>query len=101
MHLIFCSSVNDNSFFRLSDNFYCRGISQLYFPCEGYNFDTEDGDKVVPGFLDSIIGIQRGETKSFPLVFPESWTQEDLRGIHAQFNVSAILFSGIPHGLPK
>ncbi|XP_057464400.1 trigger factor-like protein TIG, Chloroplastic [Actinidia eriantha] len=51
------------------------------------NFDTEDGDKVIPGFLDSIIGIQRGETKSFPLVFPESWKQENLCGVHAQFTV--------------
>ncbi|XP_068337840.1 trigger factor-like protein TIG, Chloroplastic [Pyrus communis] len=54
---------------------------------KGYHFDTEDGDKVVPGFLESIIGIQQGETKSFPLVFPESWTQEELQGVHAQFNV--------------
>nr|AUZ95885.1 Trigger factor [Malus domestica] len=54
---------------------------------KGYHFDTEDGDKVVSGFLESIIGIQRGETKSFPLVFPESWTQEELRGVNAQFNV--------------
>lgn len=54
---------------------------------KGFNFDTEDGDKVLPGFLDSIIGIQRGETKSFPLVFPESWRQESLRDVHAQFTV--------------
>ncbi|KAK7371977.1 hypothetical protein VNO80_05344 [Phaseolus coccineus] len=54
---------------------------------KGFNFDTEDGDKVLPGFLDSIIGIHRGESKSFPLVFPETWTQENLRGVHAQFNV--------------
>ncbi|KAL0550114.1 hypothetical protein IC582_014613 [Cucumis melo] len=54
---------------------------------KGYRFDTEDGDKLLPGFLDSLIGIQRGETKSFPLVFPESWNQEDLRGVHAQFTV--------------
>ncbi|XP_038903097.1 trigger factor-like protein TIG, Chloroplastic [Benincasa hispida] len=54
---------------------------------KGYRFDTEDGDKILPGFLDSLIGIQRGETKSFPLVFPESWKQEDLRGVHAQFTV--------------
>ncbi|KAF7144970.1 hypothetical protein RHSIM_Rhsim04G0016400 [Rhododendron simsii] len=47
----------------------------------------EDGDKVLPGYLDSIIGIQQGETKSFPLVFPESWRQENLRGVHAQFTV--------------
>ncbi|WVY90910.1 hypothetical protein V8G54_036424 [Vigna mungo] len=54
---------------------------------KGFNFDTEDGDKVLPGFLDSIIGIHRGESKSFPLVFPETWKQENLRGVHAQFNV--------------
>lgn len=54
---------------------------------KGYHFDTEDGDKLIPGFLDSIIGIQQGETRSFPLVFPESWAQENLRGIHAQFSV--------------
>ncbi|WVZ04372.1 hypothetical protein V8G54_025178, partial [Vigna mungo] len=52
-----------------------------------FNFDTEDGDKVLPGFLDSITGIHRSESKSFPLVFPES-KQENLRGVHAQFNVS-------------
>lgn len=54
---------------------------------KGFHFDTEHGDRVIPGFLDSIIGIQRGETKSFPLVFPESWKQENLRGVHAQFTV--------------
>ncbi|CAH9063841.1 unnamed protein product [Cuscuta epithymum] len=54
---------------------------------KGFNFDTEEGDKVLPGFLDSVIGIKCGETKSFPLVFPESWKQEDLRGVHAQFTV--------------
>ncbi|CAL0307377.1 unnamed protein product [Lupinus luteus] len=54
---------------------------------KGFNFDTEDGDNVLPGFLDSIIGIGRGETKSFPLVFPEKWRQENLCGVHAQFTV--------------
>ncbi|KAK2987043.1 hypothetical protein RJ640_004769 [Escallonia rubra] len=54
---------------------------------KGFHFDTEDGDKVLPDFLNSIVGIQRGETKSFPLVFPESWRQENLRGVHAQFTV--------------
>ncbi|KAL9274169.1 Trigger factor-like protein, partial [Drosera capensis] len=54
---------------------------------KGCHFDTEDEDKVLPGFLDSIVGIQRGETKSFPLLFPESWRQENLRGVRAQFTV--------------
>ncbi|KAL2944748.1 Trigger factor-like protein TIG Chloroplastic [Bienertia sinuspersici] len=53
----------------------------------GFNLDTEDAENVIPGFLDSIIGIRAGETKSFPLVFPESWKQEDLRGVQAQFTV--------------
>ncbi|XP_054797953.1 trigger factor-like protein TIG, Chloroplastic [Prosopis cineraria] len=55
---------------------------------KGFHFDTDDGDKVLPGFVDSIVGICPGETKSFPLVFPESWRQENLRGIHAQFTVT-------------
>nr|AKM76853.1 trigger factor type chaperone family protein [Pelargonium transvaalense] len=52
-----------------------------------FNFDTEDGDKVLPGFLDSLIGIRGGETRSFPIQFPESWVQEHLRGVHAEFTV--------------
>ncbi|KAK1418019.1 hypothetical protein QVD17_27155 [Tagetes erecta] len=54
---------------------------------KGFQFDTEDGDRVIPGFLDAIVGIQGGETKSFPLVFPDSWKQEDLRGLPCQFTV--------------
>ncbi|CAL5190703.1 unnamed protein product [Lathyrus oleraceus] len=54
---------------------------------KGISFDTEESDRLVPGFVDSIIGIGRGETKSFPLVFPETWKQENLQGVHAQFTV--------------
>ncbi|XP_027061615.1 trigger factor-like protein TIG, Chloroplastic isoform X1 [Coffea arabica] len=53
----------------------------------GFQFDTEDGDRILPGFLEAITGIQRGETKSFQYVFPESWAQENLRGIEAKFTV--------------
>ncbi|XP_031286528.1 trigger factor-like protein TIG, Chloroplastic [Pistacia vera] len=52
-----------------------------------FHFDTEDGDKYLPGFLDSIVGMRGGETRSFPLAFPESWRQENLRGVNAQFTV--------------
>ncbi|CAL9098092.1 unnamed protein product [Musa textilis] len=54
---------------------------------KGFYLDTEESDNLLPGFLDSIIGIRQGETKSFPLQFPESWEQENLRGIRAQFTV--------------
>nr|AKM76838.1 trigger factor type chaperone family protein [Hypseocharis bilobata] len=52
-----------------------------------FHFDTEDGDNVLPGFVDSIIGMRGGEMKSFALVFPESWRQENLRGVCAEFTV--------------
>ncbi|CAK8538853.1 unnamed protein product [Lathyrus sativus] len=54
---------------------------------KGMSLDTEETDQLIPGFLDSIIGIGRGETKSFPLVFPETWMPEDLQGVHAQVTV--------------
>lgn len=59
----------------------------------GFNFDTEDAETVIPGFLDSLIEIRPGETKSFPLVFPETWRQEDLRGVQAQFTVSVVFLN--------
>ncbi|EOA13136.1 hypothetical protein CARUB_v10026153mg, partial [Capsella rubella] len=54
---------------------------------KGFHFDTEEGNRLLPGFLDSITGIRAGESKSFTLVFPESWKQENLRGQRAQFTV--------------
>ncbi|CAI9287089.1 unnamed protein product [Lactuca saligna] len=49
---------------------------------KGFKFDTEDGDRVIPGFLDAIIGIQGDETKSF---LSDSWKQQDLRGLPCHF----------------
>lgn len=54
---------------------------------KGFQLDTEEAHHLPPGFLDSIVGIRPGETKSFPLVFPETWKQENLRGVHAEFTV--------------
>lgn len=50
--------------------------------------DTEENNNLVPGFLGSLIGIHPGETRSFPIQFPESFAQESLRGVRAQFTVS-------------
>jgi len=49
--------------------------------------DTEENNNLVPGFLGSLIGIRPGETRSFPIQFPESFEQESLRGVRAQFTV--------------
>ncbi|CAH8373306.1 unnamed protein product [Eruca vesicaria subsp. sativa] len=57
--------------------------------CAGFHFDTEEGNRLLPRFLDSILRIRAGESKSFSLVFPESWKQENICGQRAQFTVSS------------
>ncbi|XP_078443429.1 trigger factor type chaperone family protein [Wolffia australiana] len=52
---------------------------------KGFHLDTDECSNLLPGFLDSLKGIRQGETKSFLLTFPESWEQENLRGICARF----------------
>lgn len=65
---------------------------------KGFHLDTEESDNLVPGFMDAIVGIRPGETKSFPLKFSESWEQEDLRGVNAQFTVECkeLFFRELP-----
>ncbi|CAN6471974.1 unnamed protein product [Victoria cruziana] len=58
---------------------------------KGFHLDTEEGDNLLPGFLDAIVGIRRGEQKSFILTFPETWKQENLRSVEAQFTVREFL----------
>jgi hypothetical protein len=70
------------------------GITVLYYipyyDFPGFHLDTEENSNLVPGFLGSLIGIRAGETRSFPIQFPESFERESLRGVRAQFTVSAI-----------
>lgn len=84
--------VDDEHVFIIRPSLLSSDCTFTAIPFAEFHFDTEDGDRVLPGFLDSIIGIQRGETKSFPLVFPETWRQEHLRGVQAQFTVRFFLF---------
>ncbi|KAL6596635.1 hypothetical protein ACP70R_047278 [Stipagrostis hirtigluma subsp. patula] len=53
----------------------------------GFHLDTEENTNLIPGFLGSLIGIRPGEARSFPLQFPESFAQESLQGVRAQFTV--------------
>lgn len=66
----------------------------ITFVFAGFQLDTEEADNLPPGFLDSIIGIKGGETKTFSLAFPDSWRQENLRGVVAQYTVSFLLPNG-------
>ncbi|KAK9155469.1 hypothetical protein Sjap_002949 [Stephania japonica] len=75
----------------------CFGLLIVSLECFGrytdlmqnmsFQLDTEEADHLPPGFLEAIVGIQPSETRSFPIVFPESWEQENLRGVQAQYTV--------------
>eukprot|EP00252_Welwitschia_mirabilis_P024897 TRINITY_DN758_c0_g1_i1.p1 TRINITY_DN758_c0_g1~~TRINITY_DN758_c0_g1_i1.p1 ORF type:complete len:536 (+),score=138.01 TRINITY_DN758_c0_g1_i1:219-1826(+) len=54
---------------------------------KGFQLDTEETGNLVPGFIDAIIGLERGMTKSFTVTFPDSWKEKELQSVHARFNV--------------
>ena len=56
----------------------------------GFQVDTEEGISFLPGFVDAIVGLERGETRSFELTFPDTWQQEALRGVKGLFMVNKI-----------
>ena len=55
--------------------------------------DTEEGLNYLPGFVEEILGLKRGETRTFDLVFPETWQVEATRGATGRFVVSYIVYS--------
>eukprot|EP00250_Pteridium_aquilinum_P014941 c22294_g1_i1 orf=176-1792(+) len=54
---------------------------------KGFQLDTEDGLSYLPGFVDAIYGMRRGETRTFELVFPDTWQVEATRGATGRFVV--------------
>ncbi|CAM6089073.1 unnamed protein product [Calypogeia fissa] len=52
---------------------------------KGFQLDTEDFANFIPGFVEALLNIRREGTRSFDLVFPQTWQQAPLRGIQARF----------------
>ncbi|KAJ7295698.1 hypothetical protein O6H91_Y169700, partial [Diphasiastrum complanatum] len=52
---------------------------------KGFQLDTEEGSKFLPGFVDALLGLEKGQSRTFDLTFPLIWEQEALRGIKARF----------------
>ncbi|PWZ45968.1 Trigger factor-like protein TIG, Chloroplastic [Zea mays] len=75
---IFAESINNDG---------SRGEKISSAESTGFHLDTEENSNLVPGFLGSLIGIRAGETRSFPIQFPDSFERESLRGVRAQFTV--------------
>jgi trigger factor len=54
---------------------------------EDFQIELVEG-RFIEGFVDGIMGMNVGETKELPVVFPENYPQEDLAGRSAVFTVT-------------
>lgn len=54
---------------------------------KGFHLDTEESTHLVPGFVNAILGLETGQTRSFQLAFPDTWKQKELQGVLAHFTV--------------
>ena len=54
---------------------------------EAMEVELEDG-RMIPGFVEGIIGMKAGETKTVECQFPEEYPQEDAAGRKASFVIS-------------
>ena len=63
------------------------------------HFEAKDGMKgsrllevgsnaLIPGFEDELIGMRKGETKSFEIPFPKEFFEKELAGKNSQFTVT-------------
>jgi trigger factor len=50
----------------------------------------EDVPFVAPGFVEALVGMSTDEEKSFTVVFPETFSEESLRGEEAEFEVEVV-----------
>ncbi len=48
----------------------------------------ELGSDNIPGFDEQIVGMSVGESKTFPLTYPDDYPEEDLAGEEAEFTVT-------------
>ncbi len=53
------------------------------------NFGVVLGEKrMVPGFEDGLVGMKTGETKTYPVTFPEDYNADNLKGKLTDFTVT-------------
>ena len=54
---------------------------------EDFQIELEDG-QFIPGFVDGIVGMNAGETKTIAVTFPDNYPQADVAGKAASFTVT-------------
>ena len=61
------------------------------------NYDVTIGDgKMIPGFVDGIVGMKKGETKEVPVTFPEDYQKAEMAGVEAVFKITLQTFRRPP-----
>ena len=56
---------------------------------EGMEVELEEG-RMIPGFVEGIIGMKPGQTATISCTFPESYPQEEAAGRKAEFSITLI-----------
>src|SRR5487761_158001 len=49
-----------------------------------------DRDRLVPGLVDAVLGLEAGAERSFPLTLPSDYQQEELRGVTVAAEVRVV-----------
>nr|WP_318698438.1 MULTISPECIES: trigger factor [unclassified Roseofilum] len=53
------------------------------------DFQVEmESDRFIPGFIDGIVGMEQGQTKTIAVKFPDEYPQEDIAGQPAEFEIT-------------
>lgn len=64
-----------------------RGDEVLSNP-DGAVRDLElDRERLLPGLVDGIVGLEAGSQRTFPLTLPEDYAQEELRGVTVDVDI--------------
>jgi trigger factor len=56
---------------------------------DGMEVELEEG-RMIPGFVEGIVGMACGETRSVNCTFPESYPQADAAGMDARFEITLL-----------
>jgi len=56
---------------------------------DGMEVELEEG-RMIPGFVEGILGMATGETRTVSCTFPESYPQEDAAGRDASFSITLL-----------
>lgn len=81
------AATGDVAVFDFSGTFTDSGEAIEGGQGEGLEVDLEEG-RMIPGFVEGIIGQTVGETRQVTCRFPDTYPQEDCRGRDASFSIT-------------